>query len=136
MSVIRGTAAVVVLAVAAVGCSGGDDGGDASADTPSTTAPAPTAAALTEWEVSIPADEGMDADVLEGARGYAFADGMNTQGVVVVRHGVIVAEWYDEGATEQSWAASWSMAKSFTSALVGIAIEEGKIPSVDEPMTT
>lgn len=138
MGVIRGTAAVVVLAVAAVGCSGDDDGGgggDASADTPTTTAAATPPA---EWEVSTPADEGMDGAVLEGAREYAFADGMNTQGVVVVRHGVIVAEWYDEGAgaTEDSWAGSWSMAKSFTSALIGIAIDEGKIPSVDEPMTT
>ena len=32
--------------------------------------------------------------------------------------------------------ASWSVAKSFTSATVGIAIEEGAIPGVDEPMTT
>ncbi|HEY3142720.1 MAG TPA: serine hydrolase [Acidimicrobiales bacterium] len=40
------------------------------------------------------------------------------------------------GANQDSWAASWSMAKSFTSALIGIAIEDGLIPGVDEPMTT
>lgn len=61
---------------------------------------------------------------------------MNTQAVVVVHGGVIVAEWYADGASEDSWAASWSMAKSFTSALIGIAIEDGLIPGVDEPMTT
>ena len=53
-----------------------------------------------------------------------------------MRDGVIVAEWYADGAGPDSWVASWSVAKSFASAAVGIAIEEGKIPGVDEPMTT
>ena len=78
-----------------------------------------------------PAEQGMDATVLEGARTYAFQPGKNTQGVVVTRRGVLVAEWYEEGRDATSYAGSWSMAKSFTSALVGIAIDEGKIPGVD-----
>jgi CubicO group peptidase (beta-lactamase class C family) len=86
------------------------------------------------WQVRTPEQEGMSSSVLEGTRAYAFAEGKNTQGVVVVRHGVIVAEWYAEGANERSWGASWSMAKSFTSALVGIAIDEGLIPGVDVSM--
>ncbi|MEO6987685.1 MAG: serine hydrolase, partial [Aquihabitans sp.] len=60
----------------------------------------------------------------------------NTQGVVVVHDGAIVSEWYADGSDQDSWAASWSVAKSFSSALIGIAIDEGKILSVDEPMTT
>lgn len=87
------------------------------------------------WVVSSPSAEGMDAAVLEGARAYAFAEGMNTQGVVVVRHGRIVAEWYAEGAGVDSYGASWSMAKSFTSALVGIALDDGSIPSLDAPIS-
>jgi CubicO group peptidase (beta-lactamase class C family) len=78
----------------------------------------------------------MDPAGLDTARRFAFDPMHHTQGVVVVRHGEIVGEWYADGADETSWAASWSVAKSFTSALVGIAIDEGKIPSVDEPMTT
>ena len=89
-----------------------------------------------EWAVAPPADEGVDPGQLAEARSYAFGPGRNTQGVVVVRHGKIVAEWYAPGADEDSYAASWSVGKSFASALVGIAIEQGKIPSVDEPMTT
>jgi CubicO group peptidase (beta-lactamase class C family) len=91
-----------------------------------------------EWEVDDPEAHGIDAAELDKARAYAFATGKNTQGVVVVHQGAIVAEWYDtaNGAGKDSWAASWSMAKSFTSALVGIAIDEGLIPSVDEPMAT
>ncbi len=86
------------------------------------------------WEVSSPEREGMDAAVLDGARAYAFQEGKNTQGVVVVRHGRIVAEWYAEGAGVESYAASWSMAKSFTSALIGIALDEGLLPSLDVPI--
>lgn len=134
----RGIAAVLVLGAVAFGCSSDDDGGDAESDETeaTTTTVAGPEVPGDEWTVSSPEDEGMDAAALEGAREYAFADGMNTQGVVVVRHGKIVAEWYAEGADQDSWTASWSMAKSFTSALIGIAIEEGKIPGVDEPMTT
>lgn len=76
----------------------------------------------------------MSSVVLDGARAYAFQEGRNTQGVVVVRHGAIVAEWYEPGRDASSFAPSWSVAKSFTSALVGIAIEEGLIESVDVGM--
>jgi CubicO group peptidase (beta-lactamase class C family) len=87
-----------------------------------------------EWPVATPAEQGMDAAVLDGARAYAFAPGKNTQGVVVTRRGVLVAEWYEDGRDATSYGGSWSMAKSFTSALIGIAIEEGKIPSVDQKL--
>ncbi len=72
----------------------------------------------------------MSSAMLEGARTYAFQPGKNTQGVVVTRHGVLVAEWYEDGRDAKSYAGSWSMAKSFTSALVGIAIAEKRIPDV------
>ena len=88
------------------------------------------------WQQALPATQGLDATVLDQARQYAFAGGRNTQGVVVVRGGAIVSEWYAPGEGPRSWAASWSVAKSVASALVGIAISEGKIPSVDVPLTT
>src|SRR5512138_2948303 len=84
-----------------------------------------------EWPTSAPEDQGMDSAALEGARTYAFQAGKNTQGVVVTRRGTLVAEWYEDGRGPDSYAASWSMGKSFTSALIGIAIDEGKIPGVD-----
>jgi len=98
----------MLLGVTAVACSGDDDSSDASAskrDTTTTTAVVPG----DEWAVAKPADEGMDAATLAKAKDYAFADGMNTQGVVVVHGGKIVAEWYADGASADSWAASWSM---------------------------
>ncbi len=55
------------------------------------------------------------------------------KGVVIVRHGVIVAERYTNGASENSLATSWSTGKSFASALIGIAIDQGYIDSIDVP---
>lgn len=94
------------------------------------------APAGTAWEVTSPEAQGMDGDLLDASREYAFTDGRHTQGVVVVRHGKLVSEWYAEGRGSNSWGASWSVAKSLTSTLVGIAIDEGKIPSIDVAMHT
>ncbi|CAN5801431.1 hypothetical protein BH23ACT2_BH23ACT2_20390 [soil metagenome] len=139
-------ASVVLWGASLAGCSNGSDDTDTGAsdatesaaeaapDAPAEPASAPVPSS--EWEVVSPEDRGMDPAMLEEARDYAMAEERNTQGVVVVHDGAIVAEWYDDGADAESWAASWSMAKSFTSALIGIAIEEGTIPGVEEPMTT
>jgi CubicO group peptidase (beta-lactamase class C family) len=134
-------AAALTLGLVAGACSG-DDADDptaadeTAADSPAESSGGPTAADPGPWVVESPEDHGLDPALLEQARTYAFADGRNTQGVVVVRDGVIVSEWYADGAGPDSWVASWSVAKSFTSATVGIAIDEGLIPGVDEPMTT
>ena len=74
----------------------------------------------------------MDSLKLEQAINYAFAEGRNTQALIVIRFGVIVAEKYADGKDQFSLATSWSTAKSFTSALFGLAIEQGLINSVDE----
>jgi CubicO group peptidase (beta-lactamase class C family) len=87
-----------------------------------------------EWPESTPEEQGMDPELLEQARAYAFQEGKNTQGVVVIKNGVLVAEWYAEGEDRDSWATSWSMAKSFTSAAVGIAVDEGYIGNIDLSM--
>ena len=74
----------------------------------------------------------MDQAKLQQALDYAFEDSRNTQAVVVIRHGVIVAEKYSDGENRFSLATSWSSAKSFTSALIGLALDQGYISSVDD----
>jgi CubicO group peptidase (beta-lactamase class C family) len=135
---LRALGATLAAVVLAAACGGDDDADDAAPAEADTTEADDTATPVGPgpWEVGAPEDHDLDPATLEEARTYAFADGRNTQGVVVVRDGVIVAEWYPDGAGPDSWVASWSVAKSFTSATVGIAIEEGAIPGVDEPMTT
>src|SRR5262249_32619105 len=84
-----------------------------------------------EWPESTPEEQGMDSAKLEGTYTYSFQPAKHTQGVVIIRHGVLVSERYEDGRDAKSYGARWSMAKSFTRALVGIAIHEHEISGVD-----
>jgi CubicO group peptidase (beta-lactamase class C family) len=59
----------------------------------------------------------------------------STMGFLVVKDGRIATERYFGGADQNSTFTSWSMGKSFTSTLLGLAIADGKIASVDDPVT-
>ncbi len=56
----------------------------------------------------------------------------STQAILVVRHGYLAAEEYFGSFTAATRHESYSMAKSFTSALIGIAIERGLVAGTDE----
>ncbi|WP_397543869.1 serine hydrolase [Roseovarius salis] len=64
----------------------------------------------------------------------AFLDRTETTGLLVVREGAITHEEYRQGADASSPFTSWSMAKSVLSALIGIAVEEGHIASIRDPI--
>jgi CubicO group peptidase (beta-lactamase class C family) len=57
---------------------------------------------------------------------------INTVAVVVIKNDSLLYEKYWDGYSDSSLSGSFSMAKSITSLLVGAAIKEGKIKSVDE----
>jgi CubicO group peptidase (beta-lactamase class C family) len=65
--------------------------------------------------------------------GYLQASG--TTAFLVVHNDELLYERYFNGYDQRSLNTSFSMAKSFASSLVGIAIEEGHIKSVEEPIT-
>jgi len=65
------------------------------------------------------------SDTLEHYKSVAF---------VIIRNDSILYEKYWEGYGRDSYSNSFSMAKSIVSLLVGIAIDEGKIGSVDDPV--
>ncbi|MGF1456038.1 MAG: serine hydrolase domain-containing protein [Alphaproteobacteria bacterium] len=54
-------------------------------------------------------------------------------GLLVLKDGQVITERYAHGATPGSLLTSWSVAKSFTSTLVGIALKKGLIDSLDDP---
>lgn len=64
----------------------------------------------------------------------AFLDRTETTGLMVVHAGAITHEAYRLGADETSPFTSWSVAKSVLSALIGIAVEEGHITSLRDPI--
>lgn len=67
---------------------------------------------------------------------YTLADYLERQratGLLVLKDGAIVAEHYRYGRRDDARFLSFSMAKSVTSLLLGIAHARGDIPSLDEP---
>jgi CubicO group peptidase (beta-lactamase class C family) len=65
-----------------------------------------------------------------------FLRANDTLAFLVVREDRLVCERYFDGAGRGSLQTSFSVAKSFLSTLVGIAIDEGLIESVEAPVTT
>jgi CubicO group peptidase (beta-lactamase class C family) len=64
-----------------------------------------------------------------------YLDASGTTAFLVIHDDKLLYERYFNGYDETSVNTSFSMAKSFASALVGIALGEGYIKSVDEPIT-
>lgn len=59
---------------------------------------------------------------------------LKTVAVVVIKNDSLLYEKYWDGYSDSSLSNSFSVAKSITSLLIGTAIKEGKIKSVDEPV--
>jgi CubicO group peptidase (beta-lactamase class C family) len=64
-----------------------------------------------------------------------YLESSGTTTFLVIHNDEVLYERYFDGHDETSLQTSFSMAKSFASALVGIAIGEGHIKSVNEPIT-
>ncbi len=77
-------------------------------------------------------DPRVDRAALDRLLDHAFSepepeDLDRTYGIVIVQRGAIVAERYASGVDPDDAFLSWSMAKSITSALVGILVGAGKL---------
>jgi len=86
-----------------------------------------------DWQSSTPAEQGLDPRLLDKL--YTEAEKLETlYGLVVIKNGALIAEGYfNEGSIEQV-SGRTSTTKSFTSALVGIALDRGCLQSVDQRM--
>lgn len=65
-----------------------------------------------------------------------FLDRTYTNALLVMKDGKIVSEIYRNNSDESSRFIAWSMTKSITSLLVGCALADGKIASLDDDVTT
>ena len=61
--------------------------------------------------------------------------GSNRYAFLVIRNDSIIYEFYNHKITDTSLIHSFSVAKSYVSTMVAIAKEEGKIKSLNEPIT-
>ncbi len=86
-----------------------------------------------DWQVSTPDEQGLDpmlvAELYQNA-----AELESLYGLLVVKNGYLIAEdYFNEGSVGQK-ALLQSAAKSITSALVGLALEQGCLSTVDRKM--
>ena len=65
-----------------------------------------------------------------------FLEENSTQAFIVIQDGNVLYENYFNNTQRDSIVTSFSVAKSFGSTLIGIAVKEGYIKSVDDPITT
>lgn len=86
----------------------------------------------TDWRECTPEEVGMSSSKLGDVYAYANQNGLNTDGYIVIKDGYIVSEAYFGDFKQNDFHTSYSVAKSFTSALIGIAIDQGYLQSVDE----
>jgi len=66
----------------------------------------------------------------------AMLEASGTSGFLILQDDRLLYEAYFNGFERDSWFTSFSVAKSFDSALIGIALSEGLIGSVDDPVIT
>lgn len=84
-------------------------------------------------------DTKLDLDYRFAGKSYSIADYMlrnNTTGFLVLKNGRIAYESYFLGADEDSLFTSFSVGKSIVSTLVGLAIGDGLIASVEDKLVT
>ena len=77
--------------------------------------------------------EGMAVDLPPGAE--AVIAERRITGIMVLSDGAVSHESYYLGTGPEDLRISWSVAKSFMSALIGILIDDGVIESLDDPVT-
>lgn len=65
----------------------------------------------------------------------AYIAANNVAGLIVIQDGKVRLEHYARGYSREGRYTSFSVAKSLTSTLVGAAVQDGYIKSVDDPVT-
>ena len=88
------------------------------------------------WRECQPEEVWMDSKKLREVRDYAANSAINTHGLMVIRDGYVIAEQYFQGYNRNSILESFSVAKSFSSCLIGISLDQEWIPNLNMPIYT
>ena len=86
-----------------------------------------------DWRVSTPLAEGLEPSLVDRLYARAARE-KSTLGVLLVKNGALISEAYFNGAAIDQATRIQSVTKSITSALTGIAIAQGHIGSIDDPL--
>ena len=86
-----------------------------------------------DWNVSTPAEQGLDP-MLVAEMYYNAAELETLFSLLVIKDGYLIAEdYFNEGSIDQKDRLQ-SVTKSYTSALVGIALDQDYLSSVNQKM--
>jgi|TARA_B100001094_G_scaffold64756_1_gene60779 CubicO group peptidase (beta-lactamase class C family) len=84
-----------------------------------------------KWDSVSPESLNVNSKNVQTLIDISFEDN-STLGIVVIKNGKIIGEKYAPGYDSSSHGTSWSMAKSYYAALIGISIDLGEINSLDD----
>jgi CubicO group peptidase (beta-lactamase class C family) len=83
-------------------------------------------------QVDLPASFDFRGTPIDTASFLTLTD---TTGLIVIKDDKVVFERYYRGTDTHTRTVAWSVSKAFVSALVGIAVSEGKIQSINDAVT-
>ena len=86
-----------------------------------------------EWSVELPTKFGANQAQLEKFLSYSFPEemkgtdrsGVRTEGIVVIKDGILIFEKYASGYAADKRHLAWSITKMLTNALAGVAVRKG-----------
>jgi CubicO group peptidase (beta-lactamase class C family) len=86
------------------------------------------------WRTSTPEEQGVDSESLLQMLDHISESNLNIHSLLIIRHGYVVLDAYFYPFAPQTKHDLASVTKSFTSTLIGIAIEKGYIKGVEQPV--
>lgn len=86
----------------------------------------------TDWQTATYEEVNMNGSRIDVMFDYIDYHSYDIESLLIVKDGYLVTEEYFQGYTADTRHVLWSVTKSWMSTLIGIAIEEGYIDSVDQ----
>jgi CubicO group peptidase (beta-lactamase class C family) len=87
-----------------------------------------------DWRTSTPEEQGIDSQKLADMLALVARRDYNIHSISIIRHGYLVLDVYQPPANPDARHIIHSCTKSVTSILIGIAIDQGYIKSVEQPV--
>jgi|TARA_B110000116_G_scaffold124871_1_gene108250 CubicO group peptidase (beta-lactamase class C family) len=130
---------ILLIVIGTSGCGGGggssSSSGSGSGSGGATNAPAPATLQLDPtWTLQSadPTELNLNTSDVDAILNHIFTD-QAVQSALLVRNGWVIGERFSPGVDINTLGTSWSVAKSFYAALIGIALEEGWLTGLDQP---
>lgn len=120
------TLLIVIMILSVPGCG--------TTPTPTAEPPSPAYWPTDGWQTSLPEQQGMDSELLARAVEFIRMEDFRVHNMTVIRNGYIVADAYFYPYAPGYTHDLASCTKSFSATLIGIAIKQGHIEGVDQPL--